>query len=127
MADTATTPEVTIVPANEASWDSRRPQEGDDMADYARVVTFEADDAALEALLGDIKGEDGPPEGVPAKRITVLADRAAGTVVVAVRFGSEEDLRRGAEVLEAMSPPDLGSIRRVSVDAYEVVFERELS
>ena len=96
------------------------------MADYARVVTFEADDAALEALLSEIKADDGPPEGVPAKRVTVLADRAAGTVVVAVRFGSEEDLRRGAEVLEAMSPPAVGSMRRVSVDSYEVVFERDV-
>ena len=95
------------------------------MAEYARVVTFDADDAALEALLSEINVSDGPPEGVPAKRITVLADRAAGRVVIAVRFGSEEDLRIGAEVLEAMSPPDVGNIRRVSVDAYEVVLERQ--
>ncbi|MGZ8687191.1 MAG: hypothetical protein ACXWZP_02050 [Gaiellaceae bacterium] len=96
------------------------------MADYARVVTFDADDAALEALLDEINASAGPPEGVPAKRITVLADRSAGKVVVAVRFGSEEDLRKGAEALEAMSPPDAGNIRRVSVDAYEVVLERQL-
>ena len=93
------------------------------MAEYARVVTFDADDAALDALLGEINAADGPPEGVPAKRITVLADRSAGKVVVAVRFGSEEDLRRGAEAFEAMSPPDAGSMRRVSVDSYEVVLE----
>lgn len=93
------------------------------MAEYARVVTFDADDAALEALLGEINAADGPPEGVPAKRITVLADRSAGKVVVAVRFGSEEDLRRGAEAFEAMSPLDAGSMRRVSVDSYEVVLE----
>ena len=95
------------------------------MAEYARVVTFDADDAALEALLSEINAADGPPEGVPAKRITVLADRSAGKVVVAVRFGSEEDLRKGAEALEAMSPPDVGSMRRVSVDSYEVVLERQ--
>ena len=95
------------------------------MAEYARVVTFDADDAALEALLSEINADDGPPEGVPAKRITVLADRSAGKVVVAVRFGSEEDLRKGAEVLEGMSPPDVGNIRRVSVDAYEVVLEQQ--
>jgi hypothetical protein len=96
------------------------------MAEYARVVTFDADDAALEALLSEINASGGPPEGIPAKRITVLADRAAGKVVVAVRFGSEEDLRKGAEMLEAMSPPSVGSIRRVSVDAYEVVLERQV-
>ena len=95
------------------------------MAEYARVVTFDADEAALEALLKEIDSTDGPPGDVPATRITVLADRSAGKVVVAVRFASEEDLRRGAETLEAMSPPDVGSMRRVAVDSYEVVLERQ--
>ncbi len=95
------------------------------MAEYARVVTFEADNAALEALLSEINAADGPPEDIPATRITVLADRSAGTVVVAVRFGSEEDLRKGGAVLEAMSPPSVGSIRRVSVGEYEVLLERQ--
>jgi hypothetical protein len=95
------------------------------MAEYARVVTFKADAAALEALVNEIKSAEGPPEGVPMKRITVLADRSAGTVVVATRFGTEDDLRRGSEALEAMSPPrDVGSITRVSVDTYEVMLER---
>ena len=96
------------------------------MAEYARVVTFEADDAALEALLSEINASDRPPDDIPAKRITVLADRSAGKVLVAVRFGSEEDLRKGAAALEAMSPPDVGSMRRVAVDAYEVVLERQV-
>ena len=95
------------------------------MPEYARVVTFDADDAAIDAVIKEINSSDGPPPGVPAKRITVLADRAAGKLVVAVRFGSEEDLRKGAEVFEAMSPPEDGSMRRVSVDQYEVVLERD--
>ncbi len=94
------------------------------MAEFARVVTFEADEAALDALLNEINSSGGPPEGIAATRITVLADRAGGKVVVSVRFGSEEDLRKGAEAFEAMSPPDAGSMRRVSVDAYEVVLDR---
>jgi hypothetical protein len=95
------------------------------MAEYARVVTFDADEAALDALLNEINSTDGPPGGVPATRITVLADRSAGKVVVSVRFASEEDLRKGAETLEAMSPPAAGSMRRVSVDSYEVVLDRQ--
>jgi hypothetical protein len=95
------------------------------MSEYVRVVTFDADEAALEAMLSQINASDTPPEGVPAKRITVLADRAAGKVVVAVRFGSEEDLRIGAATLEAMTPPDAGSLRRVSVDSYEVLLDRQ--
>ena len=95
------------------------------MADYLRVVTFDADSEALEALLNEINSAGGPPEGIPATRLTVLADRAAGKVVVAVRFASQEDLRVGAAAFEAMSPPDVGSISRVSVDAYEIVLERD--
>jgi hypothetical protein len=94
------------------------------MPEYARVVTFEADEASLDALVSEIDSHGGPPEGVPAKRIIVLADRAKGTVVVAVRFGSEDDLRKGGAALEAMSPPGTG-MRRVSVDEYEVVLERQ--
>jgi hypothetical protein len=94
------------------------------MAQFARVATFEFDEAALEALLQRIRSE-GVPEGLPAKRITVLADRAAGKVVVAVRFDSEEDLRTGSAVLDAMSPPDVGTRRRVAVDSYEVVLEQD--
>jgi hypothetical protein len=95
------------------------------MTEFARVVTFEADGAALDAMVAEINAEDGPPPGIPAKRITVLADRAAGRVIVSVRFASEEDLRIGAETLEGMSPPEAGSIRRVSVDVYEVALERD--
>jgi hypothetical protein len=97
----------------------------DDMGEYSRVVTFDADEAALDALVNEIKAADGPPEGIAATRITVLADRSAGKVVVAVRFGSEEDLQKGAAVFEAMSPPEGGNIRRVSVDSYEVVLDRQ--
>jgi hypothetical protein len=97
------------------------------MAEFARVVTFEGDEAALDALLKEINSADGPPPGVPATRITVLADRAGGKIVVSVRFGSEDDLRKGSEAFEAMSPPDAGSMRRVSVDSYEVVLDRTAS
>ena len=95
------------------------------MAEYVRVVTFEGDDAALDGLVAEISSTDGPPEGIPATRITVLADRSAGKIVVAIRFGSEEDLSTGGATLEAMSPPSVGTLRRVSVEAYEVVLDRQ--
>ncbi len=96
------------------------------MAEYARVVSFEADAAAIDALVADIGAADRP-EGIPATRITVLADRAAGQLVVATRFASKEDLERGAAILEGMSPPSGGAIRRVSVDTFEVLLERTAS
>ncbi len=95
------------------------------MPEYARVVTFEADDAALAALVAEISSSDTPPDDIPATRITVLADRAAGRVVVATRFASEADLRTGTATLDAMSPPEGGNIRRVSVDTYEVALEMQ--
>jgi hypothetical protein len=94
------------------------------MAEYIRVVEFEADDAAIDAMLREI-GSAGAPEGVNATRITVLGDRSAEKVLVSVRFPSEEDLRKGSEVFEAMSPPDDGNMRRVSVDSYEILLERD--
>lgn len=95
------------------------------MAEYARVVTFEADGAALDELVSQINSHDGPPPGVPATRIVVLADRAGGKVVVSTRFASEEDLRTGSAALDAMSPPSDANMRRVSVDQYEVVLDKQ--
>ena len=66
-----------------------------------------------------------PPEGVPAKRITILADRARGKVIVAVRFGSEEDLQKGSATLDGMNPPETGTRRRVSVETFEIVLDQE--
>jgi hypothetical protein len=95
------------------------------MAEYARVVTFDADDAAIEALVAQINSNDGPPEDIPGTRITVLADRAAGKLVVSMRFASEDDLEKGAATLEGMSPPAGGDIHRTSVDVYEVLVDRK--
>ena len=97
------------------------------MAEYARVVSFEAYDAAIDAVVEEIRSADGAPPGVAAKRITVLADRTTGTLVIATRYASEEDLQAAAAVFEAMTPPDAGSMRRTSVSAYEVVLERDAS
>jgi hypothetical protein len=94
------------------------------MAEYVRVATFDADNTALDALVAQIDSMDGAPEGLPATRITVLADRSAGRVVVATRFGSAEDLATGSAVLEGMTPPPDGGMHRISVESFEVVLER---
>jgi hypothetical protein len=94
------------------------------MPEYVRVATFDADETALEMLRKEIESTGGPPEGVPAKAVTVLADRAAGKVRVVARFGSEDDLRKGSETLDAMNPPPDANMRRTAVETYEVVLER---
>jgi hypothetical protein len=93
--------------------------------EYDRIATFEADAAAVDAVLSEINASDGAPEGVPAKRITVYANRDTGRAAFTVRFGSKEDLRIGSETLDAMSPPEGGTMRRLSVESYEVVLERD--
>jgi len=95
------------------------------MPDYVRVATFEADEAALDSLVNEINAHSGPPEGVPAKSITVLADRSAGKIRIVARFGSEEDLRTGSAALDEMSPPPDAAVRRVSVESFEVVLDRQ--
>jgi len=94
------------------------------MGEYARVVTFDVDnEAAIEELVSEIKGAGGPPEGVPATRLTVLRDISGKSVSVAVRFGSEDDLRKGGEALSALDPPQ--GLRRRTVDEFEVLLERQ--
>ena len=95
------------------------------MPEYVRVADFEADEAALEAMVKEIGEAPGPPEEVPGKSISILADRSAGKVRVVVRFGSEEDLRKGSAALDAMSPPPESNVRRLSVEHFEVVLERQ--
>jgi hypothetical protein len=95
------------------------------MPEYARVVIFEADAAAIEAVVQEIQTAEGPPPGINSTRISVLADRDKGRLVISTRYPSEADLKAGHEAFEAMSPPDDGTMRRVSVDMYEVLLERD--
>jgi hypothetical protein len=92
------------------------------MSEWTRVVTFNATSDGIDALVQQISEADGPPPGVDSARITVLGDRAAGRLAVAIRFPSEEALRAGAAVLEGMDPP--AGLTRESVEELEVFFER---
>lgn len=90
---------------------------------YARVARFTGADAeSLEKNVAEIRERtaSGPPEGVPGKAFTLLADEANGTLVVIGFFETEEDMRTGDEVLNSMTPPagDMGT--RASVDLCEV-------
>jgi hypothetical protein len=104
--------------------DTQSAKEENTVPEYVRVTDFEADEAALDALVSEINSHDGPPEGVPAKAINVLTNRA-GKVRVVVFFGSEEDLRKGGETLDAMSPPEDASMRRTSVETFEIVLQKK--
>jgi hypothetical protein len=95
------------------------------MSEWVRVATFEADDAAVDTIVEEISSSEGPPPGIPAKSIMVLADRQNGRARIVVRFDSEDNLRTGSATLDAMEPPADSNMRRVSVEQYEVVLERQ--
>lgn len=85
----------------------------------ARVVSFEGVDAdRVEQLRREI-GEGGRPEEIPATEIIMLHDPDAETSLVVLFFETEEDYRRGDEVLNAMPAEDTPG-RRSSVAKYDV-------
>lgn len=94
---------------------------------YARIVKFEgADPDRLDSVAEMINNSDGPPEGVPATGVLILADRSKGTNYTIAFFDSEEDMRKGDETLNEMAPPGPGTPgRRTSVDLCEVLVKRE--
>ena len=91
---------------------------------YARVARFTGADAeAVAKSVSDIDSQPGPPEGVPAKQLTFMYDESSSTVVAIVLFDTEEDMRKGDEVLSAMDPPSGPVGTRASVDLCEVKLE----
>jgi hypothetical protein len=85
----------------------------------ARVVTFEGvGKDRMEEMRQEI--EDGePPEDLPATEVVVLHDAEAEKSLVVIFFESEDDYRRGDEVLNAMPAGDTPG-RRSSVEKYDV-------
>jgi hypothetical protein len=90
---------------------------------YARLVTFEGADVAMQkSAIEGIRAQtaDGPPPGVPATEFLMLTD-GAGKAYAIVFFESEADMRKGDETLGAMDPPVPGAMgRRTSVELLEV-------
>jgi hypothetical protein len=95
---------------------------------YARVARWEGSSAeALDAAAAGIRenAESGPPEGLPAKKLILLQDKASGRSMAITLFETEDDYRQGDETLNSMSPPGEGMGQRVGVDKYEVAIELE--
>ena len=95
---------------------------------YARVAKWEGGSAdAIRESIAQIQRDasSGPPEGVPSTGFTFLADADAGRVLAIGLFETEEDLRKGHETLEQMSPP-VSMGERVSVETYEVAADIRL-
>jgi hypothetical protein len=100
---------------------------------YARIARFEGGDPSrmderIEANRRYVEQSlESPPEGLEAaKGMWMLVDRKAGRGLGITLFETEEDLRKGDEALNRMSPPDAEGGRRTSVEVYEVVLKRDL-
>jgi hypothetical protein len=90
---------------------------------YARVVRFtDVKPERIEEIRSRASEQGGPPEGVPAKEVKILLDEDQGTAVVVQYFDSEEDMRKGEEVLNQMDPSETPGTR-ASVDRGEVALE----
>jgi len=93
---------------------------------YARAVRFTGVTAeTIDHVKARVEESGGPPPGVRATAMKMLYDSAQGTSIFIAFFATEEDMRDADAVLSAMDPGDTpGS--RASVDACEVVIEREV-
>jgi len=91
---------------------------------FARIARFEGGDpdrfaATRERIQSEMSAGNAPPGLEGCTEVMMLVDREAGTGLGITMFDTEEDVRRGDEALNAMSPGE-GSGRRSSVEIYEV-------
>jgi len=85
----------------------------------ARVVSFEGVSKDRMNEMGREMREGEPPEGMSPTEVVVLHDAEAEQALVIVFFETEDDYRRGDEVLSAMPAGDTPG-RRTSVAKYDV-------
>jgi heme-degrading monooxygenase HmoA len=86
---------------------------------FARVVTF---DGVTKDRMQELQSrmESGePPEGFPSSELIVLHDADAEKSLVLVVFDSEDDYKKGDEILSAMPAGDTPG-QRTSVGKYDV-------
>jgi hypothetical protein len=85
----------------------------------ARVVTFEGvSKDRMDEMGREMEGGD-PPEGFPPAELVVLHDPDAETSLTIIIFDSEDDYKRGDEILNAMPAGDTPG-KRTSVTKYNV-------
>lgn len=94
---------------------------------YARVVRFtDVSPEQIARIAAQVEEGDGPPPGVPAKGMKMLIDEDQSTAVAILFFETEEDMRKGGEVLDQMDSSETPGTR-VSVDLCEVKIEMDVS
>ena len=97
---------------------------------HARIATFEADPARADEAIAAARQQvetnwANPPEGLEtAKELFMLIDREHGRGLGITLYETEEDLQRGNEALNRMTPPAQGG-RRTDVALYEVALHKQ--
>ena len=85
----------------------------------ARVVTFDGvSKERMDEMDREMQGGQ-PPEGMPPAEIIVLHDADAEKSLVVIIFDSEEDYKKGDEILSNMPAGDTPG-QRTSVTKYNV-------
>jgi hypothetical protein len=85
----------------------------------ARVVTFDGvSKERMEEMDREMR-EGQPPEGFPSSEMVVLHDPEAEQSLVIIIFETEDDYRRGDDLLNAMPAGETPG-RRTSVKKYNV-------
>jgi hypothetical protein len=93
---------------------------------HARVVRFtDVTPDRIAAVLSRVDEAGGPPPGVDSTGMQLLVDQEQGTAVFIGLFDSEEKMREGSAVLEAMDSVETPGTR-ASVDLCEVTIERSV-
>lgn len=85
----------------------------------ARVVTFDGVTKDRMDEMNREMSEGTPPEGFPPAEIIVLHDAEAEKSLVVVIFETEDDYKRGDEMLNAMPAGDTPG-KRTSVTRHDV-------
>jgi hypothetical protein len=86
---------------------------------YARVVTFDGvSKDRMEEMKREMEGGQ-PPEGMPPVEVVVLHDPEAEKSMAVLFFETEDDYRKGDEILSAMPAGDTPG-QRTSVTKYDV-------
>jgi hypothetical protein len=88
---------------------------------YARVATFQGDPARADEAIAAVRAEvesGEPPAGLENAKMMMLINRETGKGMGLTLYETEDDMRRGDEALNAMTPD--GGGQRTSVDFYEV-------
>jgi len=97
---------------------------------FARIATFQAGnpdqiDQEIDAARQQADATwESPPEGLETtKELYMLVDRENGMGLGISLFETEEDMRRGHDALNAMSPQGEG--QRTNVALYEVALHKQ--